>query len=234
MCQTEIGLAEAIEVGALPTTLKMLDSQELDVLEQSAFCLSALTYDQKEKASALEAGVMSRLLQLLQAKEQVQLRTAAVCAHSPTSYPDGFRKLPTSDPAMQRRPSSWGVPSDHIALFALCRPLQASALMSLCNGARFDDNDNPCKKAAIDAGACTVLSEQLKDALQLSLDGQIDELGCELYVYVTKAMAALADHPQGRKQLRQAIPELSALAKASQPMLQKHAMIAIERITWKP
>jgi len=70
--------------------------------------------------------------------------------------------------------------------------------------------------------------------LQLELAKEMNHTNSALTVYVTKAMASMADAPKGRKQLQQVIKDLEVLAASEDALVKKHALIAIERITWKP
>jgi len=119
----------------------------------------------------------------------------------------------------------------------------AAMLMSMCNGTKFQPNDprveefgeNACKAEAVKVGACLKLAPLLQPGLELERRGDLTEENSALTVYVTKAMASLADAPKGRKQLKEiALEDLKILALSSEPLVQKNAMIAVERVTWTP
>ena len=55
-----------------------------------------------------------------------------------------------------------------------------------------------------------------------------------LTVYVTKCISSLADSPLGRKQLHTCLGDLEALAQSDEPLVKKHATIAVQRVKWAP
>jgi len=187
MCQNEVGLDEAIKVGAVPVTVGMLDASTLDVRREAAFCLAVLTHGQEEKAVALKEGVMRKCCVLLREDDE-GVQTAA-----------------------------------------------AATLMSMCNGTRFQNGDNACKSEAVKEGVIKALAPLLQPGLELELAGTMNEKTCALTVYICKAMASMADSPKGRKQLQQmCLEDLKVLAQSAEPLVQKNAQIAVDRITWTP
>jgi len=107
-------------------------------------------------------------------------------------------------------------------------------LMSMSNGTRFPDGRNACKKAAVQAGAVEALDPLLAEACQLEAAGELNEPNSELAVYACKCMASLSDLPKARVAMEPYLTKLKTLVGSSQPILGKHAQIAIERITWTP
>ena len=55
-----------------------------------------------------------------------------------------------------------------------------------------------------------------------------------LTVYVTKCISSLSDSPLGRKQLQACLGDLEALAQSDEPLVKKHATIAVQRVKWAP
>lgn len=110
----------------------------------------------------------------------------------------------------------------------------AATLMTMTNGTRFPNGDNACKHAAVTEGAVSALVPLLQDGLALELGRAMDHATSALTVYVTKCIANLADHPLGRKQLQPALADLQPLAESDEPLVRKHAAIAIERVKWEP
>ena len=112
----------------------------------------------------------------------------------------------------------------------------AAVLMSMCNGTRDPDTgENACKPEAVKAGAVGALAPLLQNGISLELAGEMSEKTCALTVYVLKAMAALADAPKGRKQLHAAaLEQVRVLSTSVEPLVQKSALIALDRITWTP
>jgi len=110
----------------------------------------------------------------------------------------------------------------------------AAMLMSMCNGTRFPNGENACKPEAVKQGIVKALIPLLEPGVQLVMAGEMTEKTSALTVYVTKAMASIADAPEGRKQLKSCLDRLQILAKSGEPFVMKHAQVAIERITWKP
>jgi len=185
--QAPEGLDEAINVGAVKTTVGMLDSAERDVVTQSAFCVAALTHGQDEKAVALENGVMRKAVNMLNTPDAPELYSAA-----------------------------------------------AAVLMSMCNGTRNPDGSNACKSEAVKEGVVQALVPHLAPGIALEKAGLMDPATSALTVYITKAMSSIADAPKGRKYMKKAaLADLKLLAQSSEPLVQKNALIAIERIEWE-
>ena len=108
-------------------------------------------------------------------------------------------------------------------------PAAAAVLMSMSNGS------NACKTEAVKAGCVSALQPLLANSVAMLRAGALDYETSALTVYVTKCMAVLADAPVGRKQLKASLANLELLAQDGvEPLVQKHAIIAIERIKWKP
>lgn len=49
-----------------------------------------------------------------------------------------------------------------------------------------------------------------------------------------RSIANLSDAAIGRKQLQRHLNDLKELSKSKEPLVQKHATIAVQRVTWKP
>ena len=122
----------------------------------------------------------------------------------------------------------------HPSMDTSVKTASAAALMSMTNGTRFPNGENACKSAAVNAGAIDALIPLLQDGLQLEIAKKMDHTNSALTVYVFKCMSNMADAPKGRKQLQQVIGDLETLSQSSDPLVRKHALIAIERVTWKP
>ena len=104
----------------------------------------------------------------------------------------------------------------------------AAALMSLTI-------DNDCKAEAVKAGAVKALAPLLQNAIETELAVGLDHSNTTLTANVTKAMANLAEHPLGRKQLHAAaLQDLIALSESNDELMTKNVAIAVQKVTWKP
>lgn len=104
----------------------------------------------------------------------------------------------------------------------------AAALMSLTI-------DNECKAEAVRAGAVKALAPLLQNAIDAELSSGLNHGNSTLTQNVSKCMSNLAEHPLGRKQLRdQALMDLIALSETSEELLQKNVELAIAKIKWNP
>lgn len=193
LCKTDDGQAEAIRMSAVPTALMTIASEHPEVRCQSAWCLALTTYEQTEKAVALEGGVMPKLVKMLSSDD-------------------------VEETAMRQR----------------LRIAAAAFLMSMCNGARMEEDKPHPMGVAVDAGVCVALLPLVDEAASLHRMGEMTPEASDLAVYATKCIAALADSPKARKQLAKALPNLRELTTSTELALGKHAQIAIERITWTP
>ncbi|KAL1525520.1 hypothetical protein AB1Y20_020376 [Prymnesium parvum] len=181
------GARAAIDCGAIEMCVKVLEHGTDAMCEQAGYCLTALTFDQLNKSTALASDIMDPLILLLRSNKSLAVKMAA-----------------------------------------------ASALMSMTNGIRFEDGSNACKKAAIDAGAVGALVPLLQEGLAHERAGTMSHKTSALTVYVTKCIANLADLVIGRKQLQACLKDLDILSKSNEPLVRKHATIAVERVKWQP
>jgi hypothetical protein len=89
--------------------------------------------------------------------------------------------------------------------------------------------ETECKAEATRAGAVKALAPLLRALPQLG------PANCTLTANVCKCMANLAEHPHGRKQLKAAaLRDLEPLVDSQEPLVQKCAAIAVQKVTWQP
>jgi len=95
--------------------------------------------------------------------------------------------------------------------------------------------DNECKAEATRARAVHALAPLLSTAVDTEAQGGLNYTNCTLTANATKCVANLAEHPEGRKQLKKmALLDIKPLAESSEELLQKHASIAVARVEWAP
>jgi len=95
--------------------------------------------------------------------------------------------------------------------------------------------DNEAKAEAVRAGAVKALAPLLQNAIETELSNGLGHANSTLYANVLKCMANLAEHPLGRKQLREAaLGDLIALQETADELMNKNTMIATAKITWNP
>lgn len=110
--------------------------------EQAGYCLTALTFDQLNKSTALASDIMDPLILLLRSNKPLAVKMAAASALSELHV---------------LRSVFYPHSSTHLCL--------AFPAVSMTNGIRFEDGSNACKKAAIDAGAVGALVPLLQVSL---------------------------------------------------------------------
>jgi len=108
------------------------------------------------------------------------------------------------------------------------------ALMVMTNGTRFPDGSNACKITALKEGAVEALMPLLAEGIAHDKAKTMNHATSALTVYVTKAIASLCDSPQGRKHLQACLADLETLAQSEEPLVKKHATIAVQRVKWSP
>jgi hypothetical protein len=118
-------------------------------------------------------------------------------------------------------------PEGRVSLRERVATAATAALMSL-------SIDNDCKATAVQAGAVRALEPLLLDAVARDRQDGLGPANSTLIQNATKLLANLAEEPKGRKQLQRSLKELQPLAACEEPLLQKNAAIAIQKVTWKP
>jgi len=178
--------------------------------------------------AAIECGAIEMCIQVLEHGTEGMREQAAFCLTTLTVEQEK-KKMAMEQSVM-------------IALIMLLHPSKplavktaaACALMTMCNGTRMSDGSNACKVTAIKEGAIDALVPLLQEGLQHELAKTMTHETSALTVYVTKCIAALSDSPIGRKQLQAALGDLEALAQSDEPLVKKHATIAVQRVKWSP
>ena len=98
--------------------------------------------------------------------------------------------------------------------------------------------DNECKMEAVKLEAVAALTPLVQVALQAEYAEALDYTNSTLVANVTKVIANISEFPPGRKQLKNkkqgALADLKPLVGAAEPIVGKHAQIAVEKVQWMP
>lgn len=104
----------------------------------------------------------------------------------------------------------------------------AGALMSLTV-------DTECKSEAVRLGAIRPLSQIMRASLQAEQSKELSYDNSTLTNNASKCIANLAECPAGRKQLRSStLPDLEQLELSAEPLVAKHAALAVYKTEWQP
>ena len=75
----------------------------------------------------------------------------------------------------------------------------------------------------------------LEEGVALEVAGNLNHVNATNVANVTKCVANLAEHTQGRKQLyASALEKLRPLAASAEPLVSKMATIAVAKVEWMP
>lgn len=219
--QSPEGLAEAIKVGAVATISRLLDSPDREVRVHAAFCLGPLTIGQKEKAVALKEGVVRKCVGMLQVDDEEQQTGAALTLMSMCNGTrDGDENACKAEAVKEKVVQALApLLARGIALEARGELNHATASLTVYVRAEEEQNIERRRAASPYFIALPYMLTCPRARTALS--------------QATKALASVSDHPQARKvAAKLCLRELQKLSQASEPLVVKNALIAIERITW--
>lgn len=95
--------------------------------------------------------------------------------------------------------------------------------------------ENSVKSEAVRLGAVKALAPLLEQAVALENAGELSHTNATCAANVTKCIANLAEDPKGRKQLTASVLEnLRPLALSSEPLVNKHAVVAVNKVEYRP